>query len=46
MNIVTLAFCWPIAAHAQFFNETMTDTILESFCRSQHLRDFQTGPQL
>jgi hypothetical protein len=40
MNIVTLAFCWPIAAHAQFFKETMNNAILESLCRSQHLRDY------
>lgn len=46
MNIVTLAFFWPIAAHAQFLNDAMNDAILESFCRSRHMRDFKTGPQL
>lgn len=46
MNIVTLAFFRPIAGHAQFFNEAMNDAIPESFCRSRHMRDFQTGPQL
>jgi hypothetical protein len=40
MNIVTLAFSWRTAAHAQFFDETMNDAILESLCRSQHLRDY------
>jgi hypothetical protein len=46
MNIVTLEFFWPIGAHAQSFNEAMNDMIPESFCRSRHMRDFQTGPQL
>lgn len=46
MNIVILEFFWPIAARAQFLNEAMNDVSLESFCRSRHMRDFQTGPQL
>jgi hypothetical protein len=46
MNIVTLAFFWPIAAHAQFFNVAISDAIPESFCRLLHMRDFQAGPQL
>jgi len=46
MKTVTLAFFWLIAAHAQFFNGAMKNAIPECFCRSRHMRDFQTGPQL
>jgi hypothetical protein len=46
MNIVTLAFFWFIAAHTQFFNGAVNNATPESFWRSRHMRDFQTGPQL
>ena len=46
MNIVTLEFFWPTAAHAQSFNQAMNDMIRKSSRRPRHMRDFQTGPQL